>query len=823
MKNFYHPAKIRAEDMPSVLGLTASPVFNPKEGVTPTRTLEELMRFVYPVPLTLLTHPASTLSEYPGSSSLCWALNHAAAKYDFSADPYVLELSRYDDERSRGDIEKVRRKGKTRCSEQIRTLNRKATTLYDQLGIQSAEFYVRNCIERFEAGAIRDLVLPDTTMSEQQHLLSILQALSGPTPSLMRQEELLTPKAECLITLLAQQTSSFISEGKAIVFAKERATVVGLTHVLRASPRLKVLYSVGAFVGTSTFAGRASVADLAEPRQQARDLVDFRNGTKNLMVATSVLEEGSDVRECNLVVNFDAPNTLIDYVQRRGRARMQDSKYYILALENDPQNNASKWQGQEARMKQEYMNAFRERVEAESQDEEAVNTRVYRVASTGAMVTFDDVKAHLSHFCSVGTLQASNYVDTRPNYVTEKQAKGWTAVVNLPSFLHQDIRTASSREVWHSEAAAIKDAAFEAYVALHKGGLLNDNLLPLVTEPSPEEGEQHVDQPSLVEVADRVTPSYSLAHQVAEGCIDWHCATVTLAGHANFAPIRVLLPAQLAQEEHFTLYWNEQVSYPVTVSVTQAVALDPRSLDVLRRDTDVALRTVHESRMPSDGRIDTMLLLSLPERVSTGHMPYAEYLRAVDKGSRGLGLVHVKGKVGLPYMLQRLDDDSAPKSGDGTRTVVAKRFPKRKDFLHEVLPNQSGNAAYIREESFLASECSVDQVPLKTCLIAAFLPSVMHRNDVRLVAQSLQATLLENINITDTSLVIEAISSPSAGEKRDYNRLEYLGDSILKYCASLQAMAQHPTWPERYLSSKKTRLVSNRMLSQAAVKLGLNT
>ncbi|KAK0301710.1 Dicer-like protein 2 [Friedmanniomyces endolithicus] len=350
MKNFYHPAKIRAEDMPSVLGLTASPVFNPKEGgmnelelnmdatvVTPTRTLEELMRFVYPVPLTLLTHPASTLSEYPGSSSLCWALKYAAAKYDFSADP-----------------------------EQIRTLNRKATTLYDQLGIQSAEFYVRNCKERFEAGAIRDLVLPDTTMSEQQHLLSILQALSGPTPSLMRQEELLTPKAECLITLLAQQTSSFISEGKAIVFAKERATVVGLTHVLRASPRLKVLYSVGAFVGTSTFAGRASVADLAEPRQQARDLVDFRNGTKNLMVATSVLEEGIDVRECNLVVNFDAPNTLIGYIQRRGRARMQDSKYYILALEHDPQINASKWQGQEARMKQEYMNAFRERVEADN-------------------------------------------------------------------------------------------------------------------------------------------------------------------------------------------------------------------------------------------------------------------------------------------------------------------------------------------------------------------------------------------------------------------------------------------------------------------------
>ncbi|KAK0849210.1 Dicer-like protein 2 [Friedmanniomyces endolithicus] len=826
MKNFYHPAKLRAESMPAVLGLTASPVFNPRQGgmtelesnmdatvATPTRTLDELMKYVYPVPLTLLTHQSSNSPDYPGSSSLCWALDYAAAGYDFSTDPYIVELTRYDDERSRRDLDKVRLKRKTRCSEQLRILNRKAATLYDQLGVHSAETYVHNCVERFEAGAIRDLVLPDTTMSEQQHLLSILQALPGPTPFPERQQALLTPKAECLIALLAQQATSFISEGKVIVFAKERATVVVLKHMLRSSPSLEALYSVGGFVGTSTFAGRASVADLAEPRQQARDLVDFRNGTKNLMVATSVLEEGIDVRECNLVVNFDAPDTLIGYVQRRGRARMQDSKYYILALENDARINPLKWQGQEARMKQEYMNAFRERTEAESQDEEAVNTRVYRIASTGALVTFDEVKAHLSHFCSVSTLRVSNYVDTRPDYVAQQSAKGWTAIVTLPSFLHEDIRTASSAEVWHSEAAAIKDAAFEAYVALHKADLLSDNLLPLVAEPSPEEGEQHADQPSLVEVADRTSSWCPLAHQMAKGCVDWHRATVTFAGHEDLDP--------LAQEMHFSLYWNEQVSYIVTVSATRTVRLDPGRLEVLRRDTDIALRTVHGPRMPIDGRIDTMLLLDLPKPLDAGHMPCTEYLRIVDKDSHGLGLVHVNGQQGLSYMLQRLDKIQA-NSENGEHRLVVKRFPKRKDFLHEVPRRQSGSVAYTSEESLLASECSVDKVPLKTCLIAAFLPSVMHRVDVRLIAQSLQATVLEKVNIMDTSLIIEAISSPSAGEARDYNRLEYLGDSILKYCASIQAMAQNPTWPERYLSSEKTRLVRNRTLSQAALKLGLD-
>lgn len=50
------------------------------------------------------------------------------------------------------------------------------------------------------------------------------------------------------------------------------------------------------------------------------------------MVATSVAEEGLDIRQCNVVIRFDLAKTVLAYIQSRGRARKPGSDY-ILMLE----------------------------------------------------------------------------------------------------------------------------------------------------------------------------------------------------------------------------------------------------------------------------------------------------------------------------------------------------------------------------------------------------------------------------------------------------------------------------------------------------------
>lgn len=50
----------------------------------------------------------------------------------------------------------------------------------------------------------------------------------------------------------------------------------------------------------------------------------------NIIVATSILEEGLDVQSCNLVIRFDPCSTVCSFIQSKGRARMENSDYVLM-------------------------------------------------------------------------------------------------------------------------------------------------------------------------------------------------------------------------------------------------------------------------------------------------------------------------------------------------------------------------------------------------------------------------------------------------------------------------------------------------------------
>jgi superfamily II DNA/RNA helicase len=64
-------------------------------------------------------------------------------------------------------------------------------------------------------------------------------------------------------------------------------------------------------------------------------VLQFRNGLKNLMISTNVLEEGIDLPACHLVISFDSPDNITSFIQRRGRARQGVSEFVVMEASDD--------------------------------------------------------------------------------------------------------------------------------------------------------------------------------------------------------------------------------------------------------------------------------------------------------------------------------------------------------------------------------------------------------------------------------------------------------------------------------------------------------
>jgi len=70
-------------------------------------------------------------------------------------------------------------------------------------------------------------------------------------------------------------------------------------------------------------------------KKQTEALAKFRTKETNVIFATSVLEEGLDVRDCNLGVRFDRVENYPSYVQSMGRVRQPNAPFYVLVKTQD--------------------------------------------------------------------------------------------------------------------------------------------------------------------------------------------------------------------------------------------------------------------------------------------------------------------------------------------------------------------------------------------------------------------------------------------------------------------------------------------------------
>ena len=183
-----------------------------------------------------------------------------------------------------------------------------------------------------DAEMLRDVPVPDIISRPldapmAQTLKRKLQVLkdSGVNPNADQYEQAeILAKLPSVVSELQHAPGSDFS---AILFVHNRTNAHFLLNKLREDyPYLDIQ--------AECVTGHTKTGGMTQAHQK-RVLERFRSGALNLLIATSVAEEGLDIRQVNLVVRLDAAVTDIGFVQSRGRARFPEAKYVVACMGQD--------------------------------------------------------------------------------------------------------------------------------------------------------------------------------------------------------------------------------------------------------------------------------------------------------------------------------------------------------------------------------------------------------------------------------------------------------------------------------------------------------
>lgn len=147
----------------------------------------------------------------------------------------------------------------------------------------------------------------------------------------------LPPKVQNLLIFLKQYVEKTAdNKFRGLIFVRRRSTAKCLNHIIRhyanAHPKMNIRpeFMIG---NNSTMP--ESIEALLSNKTNKQVLEKFKQNEVNIIVSTSVLEEGIDIQECNLVICYDTPIAFRSYVQTKGRARMPNSQYVVFSPMNE--------------------------------------------------------------------------------------------------------------------------------------------------------------------------------------------------------------------------------------------------------------------------------------------------------------------------------------------------------------------------------------------------------------------------------------------------------------------------------------------------------
>ncbi|KAG6876294.1 hypothetical protein C0993_004231 [Termitomyces sp. T159_Od127] len=542
------------------------------------------------------------------------------------------------------------------------------------------------------------------------------------------------------------------------------------------------------------------------------------------------------------------------------------------------QDNVSKWLKLEQEMVTLYNDPSRDffiadEFGADSDDDDEVLE--FRVPSTGALLTLHSAVSHLSHFCAV--IPTSAHADNRPLYDIDPRefTEGWHSfdnrseqslspcsgpfgsTVTLPRSLPLPNREFSTERIYRNKKSAHRHAAFMAYKALYDAELLNEHLLPItsVTEPHLQEEVKEMlkdveQREGFASVSLQINPW--TPQDGAARC--WYTHELVIDGLPPLILFNMSRPILLPNDEGPTLFRSGQAPISTRLHFIESIGLSDARIEQARQYTKMLFWCINSSRMSWDK--DDFPYLVLPKETDNH---WAERRRAwlskfntdtgISKDNQYFANAETFGKefayptdltmvrngfrfarsyrfVGWRFTpLSEEEENSLRKyySRFEDLEIVyplleARPLPPRSNFLiHTSTPDIKRKPASEGRNTLLLPRISaITLLSQSESEYALLLPSILRSFACSITVSSLRDKLFTSTPLYDIpdSLLLTAMTAPVSGEPSNYQRLETLGDTVLKFVAGIQLLAEYPLWHEGYLSRKKDHAVANVRLAK---------
>ena len=400
--------------------------------------------------------------------------------------------------------------------------------------------------------------------------------------------------------------------------------------------------------------------------------------------------------------------------------------------------------------------------------------------------------------------------------------------MTLPSCVSASVRHSTSSQRWTSEKAARKDAAWQACSALYTAGLLNEHLLPLCQEWGPIADFVEL-EPGQVQVSKQIDVWSTVGHSLPEvrpryqSCI----RMVDESGNEDSVCFTLITSAPIPKVPSIRVRWSEDQTYCINVAASVASAPpDPPKLALLL-ETTLTLYACSRSGRRSTADLDLTVFLQPGEadhvlvwlERNRGEIPAEEYYKQAATTNQKIVRVPLPNRPPFTFHGWRFDDHDQLRLACEPLRRRRNLMPPRRGDCNDRKQVDGDDGKLL---TFPAARCGMDRMDFRYFQFSLFMPRMFCHISDFMTAHALRVSVLEGIPFCDLQHTITAICAPSSNRETNYQRYEFVGDTVLKFVITQFLFASQPHWPEGFLTKRRVHLVCNERLASEALKMGLD-